>query len=669
MSLSTSGQISFSQINSALRISNGNLGIGTTAPGFLLDVNGTIKGTNYTGGNMSLSGNITSGTIIVNGSVSANSYTGGNMQLSGNITTNSLYSKNGISVNYNTGINIRDHSNPKVIEVVSANNNDQTRIYAPGNQAAGNTPKIIVQANGNVGISSTAPGEALEVGGNMRVGNSTSANYIAFSGVQGDGPRQGDHTYIGERLYNGNDFSELLLFKGNDPAVTSGPDRIRLLAPEIDFETATGPFSEAVTAGTTRMTILNNGNISIGTTRASAKLNIGGGIDLDNGSTINAYGTGPFHITPLFTSNDYIQMYDELRLGNSATNTIFRETSATMGSTVVRDQLTLAANNQPIVRFNRSGSGRFDYEMLLDATTADLIFRGGANGTGASLTETLRINQGVVSAGSVNMANTITAGTLMVNSNVNRAMNYTWLNNTGNTGTVTSNPTNAYSIYCVAKVACTEFNAYSDERIKKNIQDINDASALEIIRQIQPKRYNYIDVATKGEEPVWGFIAQQVESVLDYSVNKVDEYIPNIYNKASVENCTDGSILTLSTGTTSVLDITKSPEEKIQVRLYLDQEVDGVKEVYVKEIINGTQIKIEEILDTSVKEVFIYGQKVKDFHALNKDAIFTVSVAALQEVDRQLQDTKISLIDEQIEINTLNQQIQDITSRLITANL
>ena len=39
-------------------------------------------------------------------------------------------------------------------------------------------------------------------------------------------------------------------------------------------------------------------------------------------------------------------------------------------------------------------------------------------------------------------------------------------------------------------------------------------------------------------------------------------------------------------------------------------------------------------------QLFVWGQKVDDFHHLNKDYIWTVATAALQEVDRQLQAEK-----------------------------
>ena len=59
----------------------------------------------------------------------------------------------------------------------------------------------------------------------------------------------------------------------------------------------------------------------------------------------------------------------------------------------------------------------------------------------------------------------------------------------------------------------------------------------------------------------------------------------------------------------------------------------------------------EEIIDNYTKTVttypgtqlFVYGQEVDDFVFLKKEAIWTIATSALQEVDRQLQDTKAQL--------------------------
>ena len=75
-------------------------------------------------------------------------------------------------------------------------------------------------------------------------------------------------------------------------------------------------------------------------------------------------------------------------------------------------------------------------------------------------------------------------------------------------------------------------------------------------------------------------------------------------------------------------------------------------EVTIKEIVDEQRFTVKEPItleqrthvDTSgntLKDrLFILGEVVDDFHTLKKDAIWTISTAALQEVDRQLQAEK-----------------------------
>ena len=46
-------------------------------------------------------------------------------------------------------------------------------------------------------------------------------------------------------------------------------------------------------------------------------------------------------------------------------------------------------------------------------------------------------------------------------------------------------------------------------------------------------------------------------------------------------------------------------------------------------------IALEATKITITNKIFVYGQIISDFHVLKKEAIFTVAVAALQEVDRR----------------------------------
>lgn len=116
------------------------------------------------------------------------------------------------------------------------------------------------------------------LGGILTVGNSASENKICFNGVTGDATI--NHTVIAERLYGTGDQSELILFKGNDVS-TSGPDRIRLRAAEIRFQTIVpGEIYTDFGNNNDKMIILNNGNVGIGTTNPSSTLHVSGRITM-----------------------------------------------------------------------------------------------------------------------------------------------------------------------------------------------------------------------------------------------------------------------------------------------------------------------------------------------------------------------------------------------------
>merc|ERR1712072_94351 len=78
------------------------------------------------------------------------------------------------------------------------------------------------------------------------------------------------------------------------------------------------------------------------------------------------------------------------------------------------------------------------------------------------------------------------------------------------------------------------FTNSSDQRIKTNITDISDSSALDTLRLLQPKTYNYIDTTNRTSDTVYGFIAQEVQTVLPYAVKQERKEIPNIYQNAKI---------------------------------------------------------------------------------------------------------------------------------------
>jgi hypothetical protein len=242
--------------------------------------------------------------------------------------------------------------------------------------------------------------------------------------------------------------------------------------------------------------------------------------------------------------------------------------------------------------------------------------------------------------------------------------------------TYSANLTNAetspglYSIYSIRTMSYIIANGgilvASDERIKKNVKDIDDGVALGILRTLKPKTYEYINKINRNETGhVYGFMAQDVSGVLPYSVKIEREYVPNIYELADISN---GNIV-LTKNTTDAF--TKVPELDASGNTLQDASGNTVYrvknktlkcmtllgadfEVTIKEIVDENRFTIKESLTleqtTHVdisgnplkNKLFVLGEVVDDFHTLKKEAIWTISTAALQEIDRNVQAEETS---------------------------
>lgn len=224
---------------------------------------------------------------------------------------------------------------------------------------------------------------------------------------------------------------------------------------------------------------------------------------------------------------------------------------------------------------------------------------------------------------------------------VNHIMSARYYNGSGNNGWYTAS--RPISVWASQHMRCVELQVTSDSRIKKDIRDVNDSSALDIIRKLQPKTYGYVDTAEKGINRVYGFIAQEVKELIPTAVDVGEGDVPNVYKWATID--IETNVITLENFDTSNLCQTNSI-------VYIDHE-EQRKTLKIKSILNSTQLEIEENLEEILNnflniseddkksdyvfnnKLFIWGQKVDDFHHLQKSAIFTIATAALQEVDRR----------------------------------
>jgi hypothetical protein len=193
-------------------------------------------------------------------------------------------------------------------------------------------------------------------------------------------------------------------------------------------------------------------------------------------------------------------------------------------------------------------------------------------------------------------------------------------------------------------IICKRSYIMSDERIKRDIVELEDDEALLQFRQLQPKKYKYIE-ESRGDSEVYGFIAQEVAEIIPNSVSKEIGYIPSIESFGKISEITEESCI-----------ITMEEEHQLQLGELIrcdDSNKKTIEDIEVIEIINSKSIKINRIFtseESTFKDesqnyeeenvIYIYGKRVDDFHSLNKDSIWTVATAALQEVDRQLQAEK-----------------------------
>ena len=218
-----------------------------------------------------------------------------------------------------------------------------------------------------------------------------------------------------------------------------------------------------------------------------------------------------------------------------------------------------------------------------------------------------------------------------------------------------------YSMYVQYAVRSPGYSAVSDRRIKQDIEDLDDLEALETLRALKPCKYDYKNRPNKNK--TIGFIAQEVMEVLPDAVGLTHDYVPNILSNAAITftHTNFGSNLSvfnmkLATEPTEVnIKVGDELEMAVPTNMHM---IANVITVYSSTDIDVVVPDAEDLLESGrYSNVFVRGTYINDFHVLDKDKIWAVGMAALQQIDREI-------LEKESKITKLKSDISSTLSRI-----
>ena len=203
----------------------------------------------------------------------------------------------------------------------------------------------------------------------------------------------------------------------------------------------------------------------------------------------------------------------------------------------------------------------------------------------------------------------------------------------------------------------------SDARIKKNIKDVEDNLALSQLQSIKPRTYEYIDNRNRTTERVYGFIAQELKEVLPYAVQIRKDFIPNIFKECSIvdhllnipdHDLKDGDLLKVS-------QVGENNSTTVRVQVVDDDHVEILAHL-AEESKPMNALKYHDW--ENEKELFVYGKQIDDFHGIKKDYVYTLNVAATQEVARKQEHMEHETMNQKMDIHHLFEKINEMQMKM-----
>lgn len=420
------------------------------------------------------------------------------------------------------------------------------------------------------------------------------------------------------------------------------------------------PLTFFTNDGGPSMTLATTGNFGIGTTTPQAKLHVAGNVKVDGANTMefgagvagkegNAGKIGYESFTP-----DALDIIGAGTLGSNRKITFWNEGSAQFRGNV---GITIAApvNKLQIGSVGLTGFNGNDI-AIGNGTNALGIFQSNTATQFASSTNIIFLPNANGGQGNVGINTSTPRAPLEVDGNLNQTsynqynqyayytLGFNNFNPVDAEGGVASSVIPNVSIYASNRIMATEFDAYSDARIK-NVTGVSDNwKDLETLNALRISDYTMKDKVKYGNKPFKKVIAQQVEKVYPQVVSKHTDFIPNVYQLASkVEKAPNGYRLHFDNNHNI-----SSTAKKLRLLL---SDKDGMQEFNIVAIPDDKDVIIEAT-DLIADKIFVYGEEVNDFRTVDYEGLTTLNISATQQLSKMIamQNKKIEAMEREIKL-------------------
>jgi hypothetical protein len=189
---------------------------------------------------------------------------------------------------------------------------------------------------------------------------------------------------------------------------------------------------------------------------------------------------------------------------------------------------------------------------------------------------------------------------------------------------------------------------WRDERLHRNVSTLDAKENVKVLRELKPKK------SVVQNEVTYGFIPQDVEKLSKGLVNKSQSFL-ELPTPISAQTMT--FLVKLEAPCQSLL-------EKRRVIL------GDRGEFKIKEVIDEQNFTVDLEERTLPPIVQLTHVEVYDMKSFDKDIVTTMTVSALQEIDKEVQTLKGSILDDSrlktlnVRISLLENIVASITKRL-----